>query len=108
MKATVRILLDEPNQYFSYGFMSTLMEHVREQGVRLTFTHSARDKMLADIVFVSAEQHQVRLRYLTRRQDTPAHQQIFLLNVAPLRDEHGSAAASTVFKIQLHLNADAV
>lgn len=29
-------------------------------------------------------------------------------NVAPLRGEHGSAAASTVFKIQPHLNADAV
>ena len=28
-------------------------------------------------------------------------------NVAPLRGEHGSAAASTVFKIQPHLNADA-
>lgn len=78
MKAMIRILLDEPNPYFYYGFMSALMEHVREQGVRLTFTHSARDKMLADIVFVSAEQHQVRMRYLTRRQDTPAHQQVFL------------------------------
>ena len=30
------------------------------------------------------------------------------LNVAPLRGEHGSAAASTVFKIQPHLNAGAV
>ncbi len=29
-------------------------------------------------------------------------------NVAPLRGEHGSAAASTVFKIQPHLNAGAV
>ena len=26
-------------------------------------------------------------------------------NVAPLRGEHGSAAASTVFKLQSHLNA---
>ena len=31
-----------------------------------------------------------------------------LMNVAPLRGEHGSAAASTVFKIQPHLNAGAV
>ncbi|BEM02418.1 hypothetical protein SM14VA2_48300 (plasmid) [Serratia marcescens] len=83
MKATVRILLDEPNQYFSYGFRLALMEHFREQGVRLTITHSARDKMLADIVFVSAEQHHVRLRYLTRRQDTPTHQQIFLFKEKP-------------------------
>ncbi len=30
------------------------------------------------------------------------------LNVAPLRGEHGSTAASTVFKIQPHLNARAV
>ena len=30
------------------------------------------------------------------------------MNVAPLRGEHGSAAASTVFKIQPHLNAGAV
>lgn len=29
-------------------------------------------------------------------------------NVAPLRGEHGSAAASTVFKIQPHLYAGAV
>lgn len=29
-------------------------------------------------------------------------------NVAPLRGEHGSAAASTVFKIPPHLNASAV
>lgn len=29
-------------------------------------------------------------------------------NVAPLRGEHGSAAASTVFKIQPHLNSRAV
>ena len=33
---------------------------------------------------------------------------IRLMNVAPLRGEHGSAAASTVFKIQPHLNASAV
>ena len=30
------------------------------------------------------------------------------MNVAPLRGEHGSAAASTVFKIQPYLNAGAV
>ena len=30
------------------------------------------------------------------------------LNVAPLRGEHGSVAASIAFKIQLHLNAGVV
>ena len=33
---------------------------------------------------------------------------LFHWNVAPLRGEHGSAAASTVFKLQSHLNAGAV
>ncbi|MGK9009934.1 response regulator transcription factor [Serratia marcescens] len=83
MKSTVRILIDETNQYFSYGFMSALTECLHEQGVCLNFTHTVCDKIRADIVFVSAEQNLARLRYLSRRQDAPAHQRIFLFKEKP-------------------------
>ena len=83
MKPTVRILIDEPNQYFAHGFILALTEHFREQSMNVQFTQALCDKSRADLIFVSAEQNGVRLRYLTRRQGMPGHQRIFLFKEKP-------------------------
>lgn len=92
MKSKVRILIDEPNQYFAHGFMLGLTEHFLEQRIRVQFTHALCDKTYADIVFLSAEQSNIRLRYLTRRHGTPAHQRIFLFKEKP------DAADKSIYK----------
>lgn len=78
MKSPVRILIVEPDQFFAHGFMLAITELFIKHRVKVHFTHTLSEKEWADIIFLSAEQDDMQVRYLTRRKGMPSHQYIFL------------------------------
>ncbi|CAI1890751.1 MULTISPECIES: response regulator transcription factor [Serratia] len=83
MKPNVTILLAEPNLYFALGFSQGLRIHFENLGLDVRISENLLDKNHCDMVFLAAEQDTAKLRYLTQRRTTPAHQRIFVFKEKP-------------------------